>query len=131
MQCKRTSSFMAESNSRRNESHGSDMLLGGSIGKVFPLHIREEIPMCRRGGTMLSQPCSLNLGHRVVTKCIFTCQTRTLQGFEPRLKLFRSRSVVVDIRYFAGQSYSKSQPILPVTEFGIADQPIPVHVYVS
>ena len=48
-QSSRTSSYTAESNSRRNESHGSRMLSFGCVGKVFSLHVGQEIPVGRRG----------------------------------------------------------------------------------
>src|SRR5271166_1910431 len=55
IQSSRTSSCAIESNSRRNESHGSGMLSFGCVGKVFSLHVGQEIPVGRRGRAMLSQ----------------------------------------------------------------------------
>jgi hypothetical protein len=49
MQSSRTSSCAIESSSRRNERHGSGMFLGGCVGKVLSLHVREQIPVCSNG----------------------------------------------------------------------------------
>jgi hypothetical protein len=62
------SSLTAESNSRKNESHGSGILLFGYISKLFSLHVGQEIPVRRDWRTMFPQPCSLSLDHGVLAE---------------------------------------------------------------
>src|SRR5271166_4473773 len=131
IQSSRTSSCAIESNSRRNESHGSGMLSFGCVGKVFSLHVGQEIPVGRRGRAMFSQPCSLSLGHRVVTEGIFARKPGSFQNLQTRSKLSRPLALLPALRHFTRQRDSKSQSVLPVVYLGIANQPVPVHISVG
>src|SRR5208337_1596142 len=117
----RTSLCAAESNSRRNESHGSGMLSFGCVGKVFSLHVGQEIPVGRSGRTMLSQPCSLGLGHRVVTEGIFARKPGSLQDLQTRPKLSRPLVLIPALRHFSRHRDSKSQSVLPIMDLGVAN----------
>src|SRR5229473_2416156 len=130
MRTKRTSSRTAESSSRRKKSHGSGMLLFVCIGKIFSLHVGQEIPVCRGWRALFSQPCSLSLGHRVVAERIFARKPRTLQDSQILSKLSRPLHVVLAFCHVARQRDSESQSVLPITYLGVANQPIPVHINV-
>src|SRR5271163_1063650 len=131
IQSSRTSSCAIASNSRRNESHGSGMLSIGCVGEMFSLHVGQEIPVGRSGRTMLSQPCSLGLGHRVVTEGIFARKPGSFQNLQTRPKLTRPLALLPALRHFARQRDSKSQSVLPIMNLGVANQPTPVHINVG
>src|SRR5579859_1354426 len=131
MQSSRTSSCTAASESRRNESHGSGMLSFGCVGKVFSLHVGQEIPVGCSGRAMLAQPCSLSLGHRVVTEGIFARKPGSFQNLQIRPKLSRPLALLPALRHFARQRDSKSQSVLPITYLGVANQPVPIHINVG
>ena len=78
---RRTSASTAASSSPRKESQGSGIdLLGTCVGKMFALHVREEIPVARGSATMLAEPRSLSLSHRVVAERILPRQSRALKS---------------------------------------------------
>ena len=58
MQSSRTSSCTAESNSRRNESHGSGMLSLGCVGKVFSLRLQKLLKHSSQVGRHVIVPPS-------------------------------------------------------------------------
>src|SRR5208283_4765832 len=121
MQSNRTSSCAAASNARRNESHGSGMLSFECIGKMFSLHVGQEIPVGRCGRTMLSQPCSLGLGHRVVTEGIFARKPGSLQDLQTRPKHSRPLALIHALRHLSRHRDSKSQSVLPIMDLGVAN----------
>src|ERR1700687_144027 len=131
IQSSRTSSRAAASNSRRNESHVPGILSFGCVGKIFSLHVGQEIPVGRSGRAMLSQPCSLSLGHRVVAEGIFACKPGSSQNLQPRPKLSRPLALLPALRHFTRQRDSKSQSVLPVMDLGVSNQPVPVHINVG
>src|ERR1700682_1756701 len=100
MRSSRTSSCAVESSSRRNESHGSGMLLGGCVGKALSLHVREQIPVCSNRRPVFTQPLSFSLCHRVVAKRILTRKTGTFQNLQKLSKLFYPVAVVFVRRDF-------------------------------
>src|ERR1700733_9989175 len=126
-----TSSRAIESSSRRNESHGSGMLSFGCVGKIFSLHVGQEIPVGRSGRAMLSQPCSLRLGHRVVTEGIFARKPGSFQNLQTRPKLSSPLALLPALRHFTRQRDSKSQSVLPITYLGVANQPVPIQINVG
>jgi hypothetical protein len=131
IQSRRISSCTAESNSRRNDSHGSGMPLFTCVGKVFSLHVGQEIPVRCGGRAMLSQPYSLSLGHRVVAEGIFVHKPRALQDFQMLSKLSRPLHIVLAFRHVARHADSESQSVLPITHLGVSDEPAPVHFKVG
>src|SRR5215469_1898814 len=70
MQCSRTSSFTAESNSRRNESQGSGMELLGCVGKMFFPQITNKVPVGRNWRTVFTEPGALSVSHCVVAESV-------------------------------------------------------------
>src|SRR6266581_4942378 len=101
------------------------MLSFGCVGKMFSLHVGQEIPVGRSGRAMLAQPCSLSLGHRVVTEGIFARKPGSLQNLQTRPKLSRPFALLPTLRHFARQRDSKPQSVLPIMHLGVANQPIP------
>src|SRR5271157_4796935 len=130
MQSNRTSSCAVESSSRRNESHGSGMPLWGCVGKVFSLHVREQIPVCSDRRPVFAQPLSFSLCHRVVAERILTRKAGTFQNLQTLPKFSGPLTVVFALRDFARERYGKPQSVLPVTHFDVSDQPIPIHINV-
>src|SRR5215469_13657051 len=70
MQCSRTSSFTAESNSRRNESQGSGMVLLGGVGKMFFPQVSNKVPVGRNWRAVFPEPLALSIGHCVMTESV-------------------------------------------------------------
>ena len=66
------------------------------------------------GRAMLSQPCSLSLGHRVVAKGIFACKPGSLQNLQTRPKLSSPLALLPALRHFTRQRDSKSQSVLSI-----------------
>src|SRR6266851_987935 len=130
MQSNRTSSWAVESSSRRNESHGSGMPLWGRVGKVFSLHVSEQIPVCSDTRPVFAQPLSFNLCHRVVAERILTRKASTFQNLQTLPKFSGPLAVVFALCDLTRKRHGKPQSVLPVTYFNVSDQPLPIHVSV-
>jgi len=56
-------SWTAKSNSRKNESQGSGMVLLGCVGKVFFPQISNQVPVGRYWRAVFTEPGALSIGH--------------------------------------------------------------------
>jgi len=106
------------------------MPLWGRVGKVFSLHVREQIPVCSDTRPVFAQPLSFNLCHRVVAERILTRKASTFQNLQTLPKFPGPLAVVFALCDLTRKRHGKPQSVLPVTYFNVSDQPIPIHVSV-
>ena len=91
MQSSRTSSWTAESNSLKNESQGSGIVLLGCVGKMFLPQIRNQVPLDRYWRAVYTEPGALNTGHGIMAESVFGFKT---PGFQPSLALSQFSNLI-------------------------------------
>lgn len=101
------------------------MVFRRAVGKVLLFHVGKQIPVCSEMRSVFAQPFSLN---RFSAEGILTRQPSCFEGLETLSELSSPVAVVLGFGNLGCKGNSKAQSILPVTYFGIPDQPMPVHV---